>query len=106
MKRFLNYITETGYKVGEPEGGRVQIHYTSTSKYSQKTYQVIATVPPVQEDPIHNKAELNRYVTKFVKDMKTNGLIDGDQYKIVFPHDAAWRSAKSAFQQRAEKNKP
>jgi hypothetical protein len=72
--------------------GRVQIHYGSKNGYG-KPIKVIATVPPMQEPAIDNKYDLNRYIEKYLKDMKSKGIIQGTDYEIVFPHDAKWRKS-------------
>lgn len=72
--------------------GRVQIHYSSKNGYG-KPIKVIATVPPMQEPAIDNKYDLNRYIEKYLKDMKSKGVIQGTNYEIVFPHDAKWRKS-------------
>jgi hypothetical protein len=50
----------------------------------------------MQEPAIDNKYELNRYLEKYIKDMKSKGLIQGTAYDIVFPHDAKWRKSSKA----------
>ena len=72
--------------------GRVQVHYPSKDGYG-KPIKVIATVPPMQEPAIDNKYDLNRYLEKYLKDMKSKGVIQGMDYEIVFPHDAKWRKS-------------
>ena len=47
----------------------------------------------MQEPAIDNKYDLNRYVEKYLKDMKSKGIIQGTDYEIVFPHDAKWRKS-------------
>ncbi|GEM_PF-4762392 len=71
--------------------GRVQIQYDSVNGYG-KPIKVIATVPPMTEPAIDNKYELVRYLEKYIKKMKTNGVIKG-KYEIVHPHEPNWRKS-------------
>lgn len=87
MKTYKNFMEEVV--------GRAQIHYPSKDGYG-KPIKIIATVPPVQEPAIANKYDLNRYLEKYIKDMKSKGLIQGTAYDIVFPHDAKWRKSSKA----------
>lgn len=82
MKSYSQYISEQ-------DEGRVQVHYDSMDGYG-KPLKVIATVPPMQEKPIDNKYDLVRYLEKYIRTMKANGVIKGD-YQIVYPHDPRFR---------------
>lgn len=86
MKTFGQHLTESD------DYGRVQVHYDSVDGYG-KPIKVIATVPPVQEKPIDSKYDMVRYLEKYIKDMKSKGVIKG-KYDIVHPHDPKWRSVK------------
>lgn len=77
----------------EDLAGRVQVHYGSKDGFG-KDVKIIATVPPMTEPAIENKYDLMRKIEKYIKDMKTKGLIKGNDYKIVYPHDPQWRGSK------------
>ena len=76
--------------------GRIQIHYDSVNGYGKKV-KIIATVPPVQEKPIDSKYDLLRYVEKYIKDMKSKGVIKGN-YEIVYPHDSKFLQSQNRKQ--------
>jgi hypothetical protein len=84
MKSYSQYISEETV-------GRVQVHYDSVNGYG-KPIKVIATVPPMQEKPIENKYDLLRYIEKYIKDMKSKGVIKS-KYEIVYPHDPKFRQS-------------
>lgn len=67
-----------------------QVHYPSTDGYGNPI-KIVATVPPVQDAALTSKYDLNRYLDKYIKDLKSKGLIQGVGYDIVFPHDSKWR---------------
>jgi len=77
----------------EDLAGRVQVHYMSKDGYGKDT-KIIATVPLMTEPAIENKYELMRRIEKYLKDMKSRGLITGNNYKVVYPHDPQWVGRK------------
>jgi len=87
MKSYLEYTR----MLNEETVGRVQVHYDSVDGYG-KPVKVIATVPPMQENPIDNKYELFRYIEKYIKNMKAKGIIKGN-YEIVHPNDPKFRQS-------------
>lgn len=89
--KMLNSGMKTYKQLKEEIVGRVQVHYDSVNGYG-KSIKVIATVPPMTEPPIENKYELMRYLEKYIKKMKADGVIKSN-YKIVHPHDSAWRKS-------------
>lgn len=70
------------------DNGRVQVHYDSTNGKGQPI-KIIATVPPMQEPEINNKYDMIRYVEKYIKSMKSKGIIKGN-YEVVFPDSPKW----------------
>lgn len=92
MKTYKQYISEkANISIHEEIVGRVQVHYDSINGYG-KPIKVIATVPAMQDKAIDNKYELMRYLEKYIKDMKTKGVIRG-KYEIVYPDDPKWRKS-------------